>query len=221
MKRGAAVPAKRRAARSGWLAEAAAKVPTRWVSAAIGGVLLVATAAFGGLEPVEAAGPAELRAGEAHAGPMVSLAVGRAVLIDDFTEAGASADAAAGERVLSLVVDAENRSARPVHTLTSDFGEVIRLEPMLDLALEGAARLDDATIGPVLQPGVPAELVLSWIVPADAFAEGDELRVAIFDHELRVGASVLHGEYWDAPRLAAVATIELEDVGAGADAEQP
>lgn len=206
-------------ARQSWLGRAAAKVPTKWLTAAVVGLFLVATAAFGGLEPVEAAGPVELTAGETHAGPIVALTIQRAVLIDDFVEAGASADADAGERVLALVVDAENVSTQPVQTLTATFGEVLRLEALPELAMEGAARLDDATIGPTLQPGAPAQVVLSWVVPGDALAAGDELRIRLFDHELHVGQSVAYGEFWDDEVLAAVVTVELDDVGAGADAE--
>lgn len=215
-----AAPAAAPAARAGgWLKQAADKVPTKWVSAAVVAVFLAATAAFGGMQPVEAASPVELAAGERHEGPMVALTLERAVLIDDFVEAGANADEEAGERVLAIVLTAENVSDRPVQTLGSVFGEVLSLESMPDLAREGAARMDDATIGPTLQPGVPAEVVVSWVVPGDAFAGGDEIRVRLHDHMLRVGASVVFGEYWDDEAHTATVTLVATDVGAGVDAE--
>ncbi|GEK80470.1 hypothetical protein [Agrococcus baldri] len=204
----------------GWLGRAAEKVPTKWLTAAVVALFLAATAAFGGLEPVAAQGPVEVAAGEAHEGPMVSLAPQRAVLIDDFVEGGASADAEEHERVLVVIVDAVNVWDRPVGGLSTEFRETLRLQPLPELPAEGVARFDDGTIGPDLQPGVPVQLAVSWLVPDDAFAEGDELRLELFDHTLHTGQSVTYGEFWDDAALAAVATLEIEDVGAGADAEQ-
>lgn len=197
-------------------------MPAKWLTMAVAGVALLATAAVGGLEPAEAAPVQELAEGEPHRGPMVSLTLQRAVLIDTFPEAGASADPEADERVLAVVADVENVSARPVHSLNDRFREVLRLDALPELPLEGAARIDDGTIGPILQPGVPAELVLSWVVPADAFVAGEELELSLFDHELLAGRSLTFGEYWGAdPALAAHVTLTVDDVGAGADAEQP
>ena len=201
----------------GWLATAASKVPTTWLTGALVGVFLVATAAFGGLEPVEAAPPAELAAGAPHEGTVVDLTVERAVLIDTFAEAGARAGE--GQRVLAVVVEAENAWDRELRTLTDSFQEMLRLEGAAEGGSESVARIDDGTLGPRLQPGVAAPLVITWLVPADAYAEGDSVRIELYDHEIAVGQSVTYGEYlWD-PQLAAVVTVELEDVGAGADAE--
>lgn len=206
--------------RSGWLSKAAAKLPFKWVTTAIVGLFLAATAAFGGLEPVAATPPTQLAAGETHEGTMVTLTPQRAVLIDDFVDGGASADPEQHERVLVVLVDVVNRWDRPVTASTSTFTDTLGIEQLPGLAPEGVARFDDATIGPQLQPGVPVQLAVSYLVPDDAFAEGDELRLGLFDLTMHTGESVTYGDYWLDPVLAAMVTLEIEDVGAGADAEE-
>ncbi|WP_083587262.1 hypothetical protein [Agrococcus sp. Marseille-P2731] len=216
----AAVAAKRGSGRAGGLlSKAAEKVPMRWLTTAVAGVFLAATAAFGGLETAASTLPADLAAGETHIGPFASFTLERAVLIDTFDEAGATADPAAGERVLALVGTVEGTWDRSMGTDASTFVQAVRLEAMPDASMTAAARLDDATLSPKVQPGVPAELVLTWIVPEDLFADGDEVRVSLFDHQLYVGSSTLYGEYWSDQELAATVVLEVEDVGAGADAE--
>ncbi|WP_413317657.1 hypothetical protein AA0Z99_11980 [Agrococcus sp. 1P02AA] len=215
-----AVAAKRGTGRAGsWMSKAAEKVPMRWLTTAVAGIFLAATAAFGGLETAASTLPEELAAGEAHVGPFASFTLERAVLIDTFDEAGATADPAAGERVLAVVGTVEGTWDRSIGTDSTTFAQAIRLEALPDASVTAAARLDDGTISPAVQPGVPAELVLTWIVPDDLFADGDEVRVSLLDHQLYVGSSTLYGEYWSDQELAATVLLEAEDVGAGADAE--
>lgn len=205
----------RQVGRGAWLRKAAGSVPVKWLTGAVTAVFLVATAAFGGLEPVAATPPAELGAGDEHRSELASFALQRAVLIDDLPEAGAYAGP--GERVLAVVVDAENLWSEPVGTLTSTFQQVFAIESHPELELASTARVDDATVGVTLQPGVPAEIVVAWLVPAQSFADGDEVRVVVHDHTVREGSDVLFGTYWDSPAPAAVVTLALTDVGAGAD----
>ncbi|MCH1881670.1 hypothetical protein [Agrococcus sp. ARC_14] len=201
----------------GWLGKAAASVPTRFVTGAVVAVFLVATAAFGGLETVEPTPPTALLAGEQHASEPVALTLQRAVLIDSFPEAGASADE--GERVLAIVVDAENTWREPLPTLSTPFTSILRLEALPELQATSVARFDDGTIGPRLQPGIPVQLVVTWVVPADLLADGDEIRVLLSDHTLTVGQHVTYGESWGDPVAAAVVTMPVDDVGAGAGAD--
>ena len=54
---------------------------------------------------------------------------------------------------------------------------------------------------------------------ADDFAAGDELTVTLRELTLYTGSFVLTGQTWADPEAAATVTLEVEDVGAGADAE--
>lgn len=82
------------------------------------------------------------------------------------------------------------------------------------------ARFDDATKEPHLQPGVPADLVVTRAVDADALAAGDEVEIDIRDLSLSEGVLITYGEEWGTPVTAAHVHVDVTDVGAGADAEE-
>jgi hypothetical protein len=62
--------------------------------------------------------------------------------------------------------------------------------------------------------------VYAWPVEADRYAEGDELDITLYETTLTTGSFVLAGQWWDDPEADAVVTVKIEDVGAGADANQ-
>ncbi|WP_235038051.1 hypothetical protein [Microbacterium sp. 18062] len=200
-----------------WVRAAADRVPTKWFAGISTALFLAATASFGGLATVEAAGPAELSPGDEHRNAQLSVMVERAVLIDELPEAGISVED--GERVLVVVVVAENLWDRPLPTRTHEsVSDALRIEDMPDAAPDGVARLDDGTLTPWLQPGVPAELVVAWAVDGTRYAEGKALRIVLHDETLYTGSMVLDEQFWDDPRPVAVVTAALRDVGAGVDA---
>ncbi|HYP73307.1 MAG TPA: hypothetical protein VEP72_04405, partial [Microbacterium sp.] len=85
----------------------------------------------------------------------------------------------------------------------------------LDHRADGIVREDDQTLDPFLQPGVPALLAFSWIVPGEAYAGGQDLTVVLNDATLAQGELLFSGAYWTTPEPAANVKIAIEDVGAG------
>lgn len=190
------------------------RVPTRWFAGIGTALFLAATAAFGGLSTVSASEVPHLAGGEQHVNDRVALTVQRAVLLDTFPEAGASA--AAGERVLALLVDAENRWNRAEKVEAQNgIASTIEITALEGVRPTSVARYDDAARSPWLQPGVPATLVLTWIVPEDLFAGGDEVDVVLSDQTLSSGSFVVDGDYWGDPRPGATVSVVAEDRGDG------
>lgn len=208
-----ATPARR--GRLTWVRAAADRVPTRWFTSIATALFLAVTAAFGGMATAAVPAPAELAAGQEHRNAQLALTVRRAVLLDEFPEAGVWPEE--GERVLVLDLDVENVWTRPLATGgDASVSAALRVQRLGDAAPASVARYDDATGSPWLQPGVPARVVVTWTVEASAIADGDELRVDVRDETLYTGSVVLSGQYWEDPKTAAVVTVRVEDLGAGA-----
>lgn len=208
-----AAPAPKR--RFAWLQAASDRVPTKWFAGIATGAFLVATAAFGGLATAAPPEPAELLPGEAHITDQRSLTVQRAVLIDALPEAGVVVED--GRRVLALVVEVQNRWDEPLSSIGSDGVAGSLRVAGIGEAGAAAARMDDATSSPVLQPGVPAELVYAWAVEADAFEDGQDVEVTLYELSLYTGSFVTAGRWWDDPVADATVTVSVSDVGAGVD----
>lgn len=198
------------------------RVPTKWFAAIGTGLFLAVTAAFGGLAPVAAEQkPLEqLTVGQPHTGAQLAMTVERAVLIDRLSGSGAFPDADEGERLLVLLVEMENRWTEPA--IGSAFAGLLdptyRRNVVLagdGAAADGIVREDDQTLDPVLQPGVPALIAFSWVVPGDAYRDGEELTVVLKDAALEHGRMLFSGDYWGTPEPAAHVSVEIEDVGAG------
>lgn len=192
-------------------------MPTGWITGAFTGLFLLVTAAFGGLAKAPTPGLTTIEAGERYENAQLALQIERAVLIDTFVEAGASAGP--GERVLAVSVLAENRWRSPLIT-TGDHSvsQALRVQGLGDAAPTAVARMDDATLTPWLQPGVPAELVVTWVIADDALSEGDEVEFVIRDAVLHTGKAVTYGESWVDAKPAARVLTEVIDVGAGGGA---
>jgi hypothetical protein len=206
-------PAPRRGA---WVRMVADRIPTGWFAGILTAIFLGVTAAFGGLAAVAMPPVPDLPAGETHTSDQFALSLERAVLIDELPGSGVSPGD--GQRVLALVVQIENTWTQPQPTaVNGSLIDVVRV-PSLGDTKPAIARLDDATLSPYLQPGVPAELVLTWLVDADALADGADIAVDLYDHTLIRGELITYGDSWVDPALAAHAELVVEDVGAGADA---
>lgn len=204
------------------LARISDRVPTGWFAGILTVAFLGVTAAFGGLDATAAPTVSELEAGDTHENAQFALTVERAVLIDELPEAGIFLEEDSGQRVLAVVLTAENvwTEAQAATNANGTQGVVgsVRIAELGDAPAESIARFDDTTISPYLQPGVPAQLVLTWAVDAERFAEGDELHVELRDFSLYTGRLITYGQSWQDPVDAAVLTLDLTDVGAGADA---
>ncbi|KRA24645.1 hypothetical protein ASD65_09655 [Microbacterium sp. Root61] len=204
--------------RFGWVRVAADRVPTKWF-AGIGTVaFLAATAAFGGLATAAVDGPAVIDTDTEHRNEQIAITVQRAVLLDEFPEAGIHVED--GERVLAVQVRLENVRNEPQSASPgSDVAKNFSIAELDGEPAGSAARLDDATTSPVLQPGVPAEIVYTWAIDADDFHAGDTLHVTLNDLSLHVGSFVTIGSWWIDPVPAATLTVALTDVGSGADSD--
>lgn len=200
------------------LRKATDRVPTKWFAGIGTALFLAVTAAFGGLAAV--APPKvtldELAAGQEHVGTQLAVTVQRAVLIDALPGSGSFPED--GERLLVLIADVENRWNEPLQTSGSDG---VQRTILLDdgSAADAIVREDDATLSPWLQPGVAAQLVLSWAVPADAYRDGEQLDITLQDSTRETGQLLFTGEYWSEPAPAAIVAATIEDVGAGSEGE--
>lgn len=201
----AAAPARERVSSFTKLRAAADRVPTKWFTAIATGLFLAATAAFGGLATAAADPVGEIEVGKTHRGPLFALSVDRAFLFDEL--GGSGAYPAEGERVLALRVTVENVWSSPEGF--SGMRETLAVT-LPGAELTSMARIDDATTNPRLQPGVPAEVVVTWLVPEDALADGDEVTVIISDPVLRTGQAVTSGQWWDDPVPAVQVTLPVE-----------
>lgn len=201
--------------RFGWVRAASDRVPTRWFAAIGTALFLGATAAFGGLATAAEPALVVLPPGETHRNDQLSIKIERAVLIDEFPDAGVSVED--GERVLALVVTVQDRWTQPLPASPSgSVAQSFSIDRLNAAAPDAVARLDDATSNPTLQPGVPAQLVLTWAVEADAFRADEELVLTLNDLTLYTGSFVISGQSWTDPVPAATTTVVVEDVGAGA-----
>jgi len=199
-----------------WIRAAGDRVPTAWFAAIGTGAFLIATAAFGGLATAAQPPLAHLKPGTTHVDDMRSLTIERAVLIDELPGSGTTPED--GERVLAIVVDVENNWDQPIRATGPGSVQESFSVTGLDEPSSGA-RMDDATIGPTLQPGVPAQLVYTWAVDADAYAAGDTVTVMLDDMTLYTATFVSRGSGWQDPTPSATMTLTVKDVGAGVDQE--
>ncbi|WP_217133777.1 hypothetical protein [Leucobacter chinensis] len=197
-----------------------AKVPTGWITGGVTAIFLAVTAAFGGLAPAPTPALATLEPGQEHVNDLLSMRLDRAVLMDSFPEAGAIAGES--ERVLALSIHAKNVWTSPIITTAEQsVSQALRLEKLGDQSPAAVARMDDATASPWLQPGVEAELVVTWVVPEDLFADGDTVEVVVSDATLFTGKAVTYGASWVDAKPAARVLLPATDVtltgGAGDD----
>jgi hypothetical protein len=200
---------------AGWLRAATDRVPTRWFAAIGTAVFLAATAAFGGLATASEPGPAAIEAGTEYRNDEFAITVERAVLLDEFPEAGAFVDEDGNERVLAVQMSIENLWSEPLTAGPLTLTESLSIEELGDIPMESVARFDDATTSPWLQPGVPAEIVLTWIIDADDFVAGDVLHLTLNDLSLYTGSFVITGQSWEDPVPAATLTLVVTDAGSG------
>lgn len=188
-------------------------MPTRWFAGIGTALFLAATAAFGGLATAAEPAIAELDAGETHRNDQLSIAIERAVLIDEFPDAGVFVED--GERVLAVLATVENRWIEPLAAYADSSVTASLTVTGLPASPDSVARYDDATVSPWLQPGVPAQIVFAWAVEADAIEDAQALEITLNDMTLHTGSFVANGQWWTEPVPAATVTIEVEDIGAG------
>jgi len=194
----------------------ASLIPTPWMLTAGGGVLLAATAAFGGLEEVPPPPTPTVAAGEQYEGSDLQLVVQRIELRAERGTAAVYPDATKNERVLAVIVEAVNTFDRPrsatALSAASPTVDGIRVD---GLDAKPAVSRMDGSGGTMLQPDVPAHLVLAWLVGPDDLHDGDEVTLTLPDSTHRVGTNVQRGvDFWDDVVVGAVLTATVHEVSA-------
>ncbi len=199
-----------------WVSAVTSRISTKWIGGIATVLILGATAAFGGLEAVAVPPVPEIAAGDTFAAGGLELTPQRAVLIDELNDTGVRP--AEGERLLVVIMDVTNIDDAPRWTKSAGSVGAIRVDGNPDAA-PAVVRYDDTTSSPYLQPDVPAPLVVTWAVPSDAYADGDELRLQLPTATKFTGEYFVYGDYWDDVAVGAYATLAIEDIGAGATPE--
>lgn len=200
----------------GWARRSIDLIPTSWLLTAGGAVLLATTALFGGLQAAAVDPVPELAAGDMFAGSDLEMTVVGVELRSDHGNTSLYPDEEKGERVLVVTVDVVNTFPTPRMSVTG--GKKL---PMLNgIHVDGidepasVSRADDGRSSPVLQPDVPARLLVSWIVGPDDFRDGEEITLTLPDSTHYVGQSVMRGDYWDDVRVGATVTTTVQEVTA-------
>lgn len=177
---------------------------------------VLGTALTGGFSTASAPAPAPVEPGRAvDLGPVRLAAQAWTIRSDVATSALEYADGAAGW----LVVEAEVTAL--TDATTSFPGTALRLPPELrvDGPPEQVALLADGTIGPGLQPGLPARVALLWPV-ADGVDPGAELTVDYVRSRLS-DSNIYTSQVWRVDGVAAAVTLPRDDRVGDALAEEP
>lgn len=187
------------------------RVPTRWFAGIATGLLLAATAAFGGL--ATAAGPsvAAIEPGTEHRNAQFALRVESAQLRDEDPDARIYLDE--GERMLTVRMQVENLWTQPLST--SDVSDNVSIDGVPADDPDSVRRVDDNTFVTELQPNVPADIEYRWVVGEDDLHDGDTLQVTLNDLTQHVGGFVMSGTWWKDPRPSAQLTLMIDDTTAG------
>ncbi|MEV4668707.1 hypothetical protein [Microbacterium sp. LWO12-1.2] len=200
----------------GWARRSIDLIPTSWLLTAGGAVLLATTALFGGLEAAAVDPLPELAAGDTFAGSDLEMTVVGVELRGDHGNTSLYPDEEKDERVLVVTVDVVNTFPTPRMSVSGGTPS-----PMLNgIHVEGidepasVSRADDGRGSPVLQPDVPARLLVAWIVGPDDFRDGEEVTLTLPASTHYVGQSVMRGDYWDDVRVGATVTTTIQEVTA-------
>lgn len=200
----------------GWARQSIDLVPTSWLIAGAGAVLLAATAVFGGLEAAAVDPTPTVALDESFSGSDLKMSVVGVELRSERGNASAYPDEEKGERVLVVVVDVVNTFPAPRSSISLKAGS-----PVVDgIRVEGidgspsVSRADDGSGSPMLQPDVPARLLVAWVVGESDFRDGEEIVLTLPDSTHRVGQSLVRGDYWDDVRIGATVTTDIEEVSA-------
>lgn len=199
------------------------KVPTRWFVTAGAAVLLLATAAFGGLAEAPHRVVPDASVGERIDGDPLAVTVERVVAIDALPESGiVPAD---GKRLLGVVAVIENTWDRPVSsgegTGARDSIRLVGVDEVQGEPADTVALFADGTTDPDFPVDVPVEVVFFWEVDPMSISrigDGGSLRIDVFGRTgLQQSGAVTDGVRWTGTRELARLAVALDDRGDGAD----
>lgn len=187
------------------LRTAASRLPMKWITIIATGLLLVATAAFGGLEPAPAKPVPQLAVGEEFNRGDISMTVVRAGLAEP-----AFTNEENPTRQLFIEFDLLNHEDAYQPAFNDGGLRPVRIADVEDLGYASFTRPGEGGL-PVMQPGVPATVRVQWEVPRDAFTPGQTVRIVLPEAKPRrmfTSSSIV----WDVTDGAYVDAV-LEDVG--------
>lgn len=201
----------------GWARRTIDLIPTSWLITGAGAALLATTAAFGGLATAPADPVPEVAVGDTYVGSGLEITV---VGVELWGETGNSAiypDEEKGERVLVVAVDIVNTFEKPRSATSSPLNQG-SVDAIRIVGLDEKPSLshrDDGGSSGMLQPDVPARLLLAWRVGPDDFHDDDVLSLTLPDTTHRVGDNVLRGEdLWEDLHVGATVTATVEKAAA-------
>lgn len=189
-----------------------------WIAAGAIAVLLVTVIALGGLDRGEVV-PNPVAVGEEVRMPLYAVTVLDAELADEVEEESLKADP--GETLVVVSMRLENLTDRPIGVDRAVDRVESRLINSVDplLRLSGVASdhstevwRDDGSAGTViLQPGVPSQVTMAWIVPEDALARGI-ISLDVYNAVETRGQVLLSADHvvWLRGELAARITVDAE-----------
>lgn len=151
--------------------------------------VLVATAAFGGLDTVNKQ-VTDIKPGEMFDTGRFDITVQRATLVDE-VRAGTRVlfRQKPGRRYLGLVVTVRNHGSLP-----GILPGPVRIAGVPDLFPLPPMRLADGTLSVFLGPGLNDDVVLLWELPQDAAKVGSELAVHVRKEVRKLSAT--YGQAW-------------------------
>jgi hypothetical protein len=151
--------------------------------------VLVATAAFGGLDTVNKK-VVDIKPGEMFDTGRFEITVQRASLMKEIKAGDRRLfQEKAGRRYLGLITTVKNTS-----TLPGNVYNPFELPGQPDARFNSSARFADGTIQVALGPGLTDEIVLVWDLPENAMSVGDDLSVRILKESRKHNAT--YGQGW-------------------------
>lgn len=205
-------------------------MPTRWAGYGVVALVLIATAAFGGLNDAPPDPVKKIDAGVEHTNEQVSMAVERIVLVDSIDDYFGPVEA--GQPLLVLVLSVTNLTDQPLPMSGISNNVSVTIQPANDantapsatggdepgsIELTSIDTIDvtrtDGTYSTFLQSGVPARLAVIWAVNPDTVgAIGGEARTTVTIFDLTYGDYyfVSDDKSWDEPVASAEVDVTVE-----------
>ena len=196
-----------------WIVRLVASVPTLWWIVAGAALILGVSALFGGLDDADSVGEVTtpvIEVGEEYPAAQFTTTVTGAGLYDVFPTEFSEPDEE-GNRFLVVTAIVTNN----YYQSTTATGTLLRLEFLGEDDQESARQvlMSDLTGNPQADPRIPQEIGFVWEVAGDTFAEGDTVRVSIARQSLFTENTIVYGDYWKDPVVAAWVDVTIEDRG--------
>lgn len=194
-------------------------IPTPWLITAGGAIVLAMTAGFGGLADAPVKPVPTVTVGQQFTGGDLTMTVQNVELLSDRGSTALFPKEEKGEMVLAVTVDVVNTFSSPRSAVSG-----LSLSPVVDgIRIEGVdgkptVSRTDRSDGTMLQPDVPARLVVAWMVHRGDFHDGDTVHLTLPGATHFVGTNVLKGQdYWSDVVVGATLKTTVTEIPPAAD----